>query len=85
MYYVTMTDTFLSGWGEAENKIAKFVCECENLEEVDTVIENAKARGDQGYVRWGYKKPYYNSARYFVKYENKETCKNWYIKGYFNK
>lgn len=85
MYYVTMTDRFLSGWGKAENKTAKFVYECENFEEVEIVMENAKARGDQKCINWYYRIPYYDHDRYYVQYENKETNKNWYVKGYFNK
>ena len=28
-YYVTMTDKFMSGWGEAAGKVNKLVIECE--------------------------------------------------------
>lgn len=81
MYYVTMTDTFLSGWG----KWVLHVYECESLKEVDIVMDNAKARGDQVCISWEHKKPYFNPDKYFVQYENKTTCKNWYKKGYFSK
>ena len=32
-YYVSMTDSFLSGWGMAENKISKYIIICDNLEQ----------------------------------------------------
>jgi len=31
MYYVTMTDSFMGGWGTAEGKINKLVFECKDL------------------------------------------------------
>ena len=38
MYYVTMTDKFMSGWGRAEGKINKFVVECETREKAETIM-----------------------------------------------
>jgi len=83
MYYVTMTDTFLSGWGQAKNKIAKFVNECETLEEAAIVADNARCRTDQKCVNIVYSKPYYNKDRYHVQYKTKTDMPNWYIKDYF--
>lgn len=46
-YWVTMTDPFLSGWGMAKGKTAKFIYECENYEEAEIVEQNARNRKDQ--------------------------------------
>jgi hypothetical protein len=83
--FVTMTDTFMSGWGKAENKINKLVFICDNYEEATIVAENARNRGDQKYINITNKKPYYSSDRYYVQFKNKEEYPNWYKKGYFNK
>lgn len=43
-YYVTMDDTFMSGWGEAEGKTNKLIFKCKDKEEANVVAENAKRR-----------------------------------------
>ena len=85
MYYVTMTDKFLSGWGKAENKIAKFINICNNYEEALIVFNNAKDRGDQKHINICTKKPYYNKKYYYIEYKTKKDTPNWYIKDYFKK
>lgn len=45
--YVTMRDTFLSGWGQAEGRAARFVAVCDSQDEAEVVAANAQARGDQ--------------------------------------
>lgn len=85
MYYVTMNDKVLSGWGKAQGKINKLVLECQTREEVDVVMENARNRGDMTYINWRTNKPYYNSRRYLVSFHNKEDYSNWYKKDYFKK
>jgi hypothetical protein len=81
--YVTMTDSFLSGWGRAEGKINKLVFECDSKEEAFTVMENAEARGDQKYINYTYKKPYYSPSRYLAQFKTKEEYGKWYEKGAF--
>jgi 16S rRNA U516 pseudouridylate synthase RsuA-like enzyme len=85
MYYVTMTDKFLSGWGMADKKIAKYVYECETLAEANIVADNANSRNDQKNVNITTRKPYYNKDRYYVSYKDKGNCSNWYEKGFFSK
>jgi hypothetical protein len=86
MYYVTMTDKFLSGWGVAKNKIAKFVYECETMEEAEIVAENAGNRSDQKNINIASKKPSYSSSKYYTQWKNKNgDCSCWYKKGYFKK
>jgi hypothetical protein len=82
-FYVTMTDSFMSGWGIAKGKKNKLIFECDSLEEARTVEENARNRGDQKYINICSKFPYYNSDRYYVQVKNKEEYPSWYEKGYF--
>lgn len=85
-YYVTMTDKFLSGWGESSGKPARYVALCESLEEACVVFENAKARGDQrsikivnGISSAGSK--IMTNGGYRVM--SRETSENWYKPGHF--
>ena len=66
MYYVTMTDKFMSGWGMANGKINKLVISCDTFEEAVTVSNNAERRGEMIYVNIRDNKPYYSADRYFV-------------------
>ena len=83
MYYVTMTDSFLSGWGKAKNKIAKYVIACNNREEAEIVAKNARSRDEMKYVNIALERPSYDPKRYQVSYANKTKAKNWFIPGYF--
>lgn len=85
MYYVTMTDKFMSGWGSAKGKINKLVFVCETMAEAKIVMDNAENRDDQKYINIVSKKPYYPSDRYYVQYKTKEEYPSWYVEGYFNK
>jgi len=85
MYYVTMTDTFLTGWGHAQNKTAKFIYECETYEEALIVQENAANRTDQKYINICIRKPYYSPRSYLVQIKNKINCPFWYKKGQFKR
>lgn len=82
-YYVTMTDSFMSGWGMSEGKINKLVFECDNYNEADVVYKNAKNRSEMKYVNITANKPRYDKKRYYVQFENKDTYNNWYIDGNF--
>ena len=84
-YYVTMTDTFLSGWGKADGKIAKYVIECESYDEALTVADNARNRSDMKHVRIVNNKPYYTSSRYQVTERTKEEIPVWFQKDAFKK
>lgn len=66
MYYVTMTDKFMSGWGCAEGRIAKFVVECETRQQAETIENNARKRDEMKYINITTKKPYYNSRKYIT-------------------
>ncbi len=81
-YWVSMTDTFLSGWGPADNKINKLVLACENYEEAKIVAANARGRGEMKYVNICITKPYYNASAFLVSRHDKEDYHNWYIRGF---
>lgn len=78
MFYVTMTDTFMSGWGCAKDKINKLVLECETREEAQIVADNARKRGEMKCVNICSKRPYYNPKRYHVSWHDKNEYKRWY-------
>jgi hypothetical protein len=66
MFYVTMTDRFMSGWGHACGKINKFVVRCNNMNEAKTIALNARRRKEMKYVRIVYSMPKYSDQRYLV-------------------
>ena len=59
--YVTMTDKFLSGWGNAVNKTNKFIIECDTWEQAETIERNAKKRSEMKYINICINKPKYKA------------------------
>ena len=84
MYYVTMTDKFLSGWGKSEGKINKLVFECETYMEAEIVEKNANNRDDMKYVNIVRNRPSYPSSTHFTQHKTKEDSSNWYRPNSFN-
>ena len=83
-YYVTMNDTFFSGWGKAEGKINKLVIECDSLDEMEIVMDNAKAREEMKSINYYVGKvPYWNKNRFLVQIKDKNDYPSWFKKGYF--
>jgi len=82
-FWVSMTDSFLSGWGPAEGKINKLIFPCETREEAEIVSENARARSDMQYVYICIHKPWYNAMDYLVSQHDKTDYDSFYIKGAF--
>lgn len=82
MYYVTMTDKFMSGWGRADGKINKLVISCNTFTEAEIVADNARRRGEMIYVNITERKPYYNKDRYFTSYHGREQgdYESWFTK-----
>ena len=78
-YYVTMTDMFMSGWGDAKGKMNKLVFVCHGYEQAKVVEDNAHNRSDMRYINISTKKPYYNKDRYYTQFKDKEYYNNWYI------
>ena len=68
-YYVTATDSFLSGWGMAKDKINKIVLECDSMSQAQTVLKNLKKRNEMKYVNICKNKPNYNRSRYLESYK----------------
>ena len=85
MYYVTMTDKFMSGWGHAKDKINKLVFVCKSFKEAQTVMKNAENRTDQKNINYRDTKPYYSPRKYFVQYKTKDDYPSWYKPGYFKR
>ena len=83
MYYVTMTDKFMSGWGLAQNKINKLILECETYQQAQIVADNAQNRSEMKNVNITTKKPYYPSKKYYAQTETIDTYSRWYEKGAF--
>lgn len=66
MYYVTMTDSFMSGWGKAEGRINKFVVVCDSYSQAEEIAQKAGRRHEMKYVNISKRKPYYSSNRYLT-------------------
>lgn len=78
--YVTMTDRFLSGWGCAEGKLAKYVATCDSYAEAKVVADNATKRGDQKHVNVRSSKPRVTDGNHW-QLMTKETSSPWYQEG----
>lgn len=61
MYYVTMTDKFMSGWGAAACKINKLVIECDTYAQAEQIERAAKTRREMKRVGIRTSKPYYGA------------------------
>jgi hypothetical protein len=82
-FYVTMTDTFMSGWGMAQGKTNKLVFLCDNMKEAKTVEGNAMSRSDMKYVSIRSTAPYYDKNRYYTQFKDKEEYPKWYQENAF--
>ncbi len=61
VFYVTMTDKYLSGWGMSENKTNKLIIECETIEQAEQIALVARYRDEMTYVNIRTSKPYYRA------------------------
>ena len=57
MYYVSMVDSFLSGWGRAEGKISVVVIKCSTLSEAEECKELCDTHPDMKDVEISTVKP----------------------------
>jgi hypothetical protein len=62
MYYVTMTDKFMSGWGDARDKTNKLVIECATYSDAALIAKNARLRREMRRVNIRSTRPYYSPA-----------------------
>lgn len=81
-YYVTMTDTFMSGWGAAKDKTSKYVVVCDTYEQAKEIYKNLKAEknSEMRYIRLSKNKPQYSPKWYRVDYTNYADAKRWHNK-----
>lgn len=78
MYYVTMTDVAMSGWGIARGKENKLVLECDSFQEAFNVYLYCKGHNSMRYVNIASSKPYYNKEKFVVSRHNKEDYPRFY-------
>ncbi len=76
-YYVTMIDTFMSGWGESEGRKNKLAFECESYEEAQIVAGNGTGREEMKYVYICSKKPRQKKGE-LLQFKNKEDMQAFY-------
>lgn len=62
MFFVTMTDRFMSGWGMAQNKTNKLVIACQTIQQAMLIEKNARKRSEMKYVNIRTSKPYYGPS-----------------------
>ena len=65
-YYVTMLDTFMSGWGMAKNKDNIMVVECDSLEDAELIEENAAKRDEMKNIDIWTEMPQYDDDLYVL-------------------
>src|SRR3990167_3704605 len=89
-YYVVMRDTFMSGWGKAENKHNILVFDADNLEEARIIRDNAKNREDMNFIRIqkhlsGLANDIENNYVQYKGKHNEDAYLKWYEEGAFKK
>ena len=83
IYYVTMTDKFMSGWGEAKDKINKLVFVCHGYEEAKIVEDNAHCRTEMKHINISANKPHYNKDGYYTQFKYNLHHNSWYVPNFF--
>jgi len=78
MYYVTMTDKFMSGWGMAKGRINKLIFPCDTYDEAEKLAGYAESRSDQEDINIRTTKPYYDERRYYAQVKTKAEYPTWY-------
>lgn len=83
-YYVSMTDKFMSGWGPAQGKRARYIYCANSLAEARIIQENARNRGDQKNVTISATPPkiHFGDVYQFV---TRAEAPRWYREGGFEK
>lgn len=70
IFWVTMTDKFMSGWGMAANKTNKLIIACYTYQQAEIIERNANRRNEMKYVNICSRKPRYGN-------NVKESWKTW--------
>lgn len=76
-YFVTMTDTMLSGWGNADGKTAKRIVLCKYFRDAQIIVSglnNCKNRNGMRYINISCKFPKYSENRYTVSIDEFNDC-----------
>lgn len=63
VFYVTMTDKFMSGWGMAKGKDNIMVVECDSLEDAELIAENAAKRSEMKNINIWTEMPKYDEKK----------------------
>ena len=61
MFYVTMTDKFMSGWGHAQNRTNKLIIECDTIDQAEQIERTAHKRPEMKYVNICTRRPRYGA------------------------
>ena len=75
--WVSMIDTFMSGWGDARGRKNVLVLECADMEEAERVREYAETRPEMRCVRVHEEEPYFPSSEYFVSWKGRDEYPMW--------
>ena len=62
MYYVTMIDRFMSGWGAAAGKINRMVVECQTAAQAEQIARVARTRREMRRVNVCLNRPRYGAG-----------------------
>ena len=99
MDYLFTVDSFMSGWGMAEDAINALIFKYETREELEALISNLDARSEFNGWRYVNKKEnpelfeHYpeegivksNGTRMYIQFKSKQDYKNFYKLNYFKK
>ena len=69
-FYVSMTDNFMSGWGEAKDRIAKFIIVCDTFDVAEKVQSHFKKIDCMKNVRISKTKPQFDLRIYQVTFRD---------------
>ena len=79
-FYVTLTDTFMSGWGKAEGLTNRLILPCESMTEAIGVRAYAESRTDTKNVRICTTKPQIGIGQY-AQVMDPDAATAWYRTG----
>jgi hypothetical protein len=79
-YYVTMTDKFFTGWGEAEGRIAKLIVICDTLSQAEGIFRAAHDRKEMKAIHYTGRKPRYSPSKYKVSVRHVSALGDTWIK-----
>ena len=65
-----MTDRFMSGWGGAKGKIAKYIVECDNATQADAICKAAENREEMRAINSGNSCPSFPASKYQTTYRH---------------